>query len=244
MDEENHMKPNKYHQGKICAIRNNKDDDVYIGSTTQQLSKRFNDHKKNLLTSKCENYRIYQKMRELGENSFYVELVENCPCETKEELRRREGQVIREQGTLNSQIAGRTNKEYYDDNVETLRQNKREYHQNNKDKITQYQENNKEYIKERAQKYYEKNKEHLNEVSREYRKANPEYFRQKKVEYREKHKGAIRQRAMEKKECPNCGVFVRKGGMNRHMKTDKCKTCTKEITENTTFATLYRIMHQ
>ena len=35
-----------YSQGKVYKIFNTETNDVYIGSTTQSLSKRFYDHKK------------------------------------------------------------------------------------------------------------------------------------------------------------------------------------------------------
>ena len=47
-------------------------------------------------------------MVDVGLDKFYIELVENCSCENKEELRTREGFFIREMGTLNSCIAGRS----------------------------------------------------------------------------------------------------------------------------------------
>ena len=34
-------------------------------------------------------------MRELGVENFYIELIENFPCDTVEELRAREGHYIR-----------------------------------------------------------------------------------------------------------------------------------------------------
>jgi hypothetical protein len=37
---------------------------------------------------------------------WYIELNEDCPCERKEQLTQREGQVIREIGTLNKRIKG------------------------------------------------------------------------------------------------------------------------------------------
>ena len=39
-----------------------------------------------------------------------IELFENFPCNSKEELNKKEGQIIREIGTINKQIAGRTYK--------------------------------------------------------------------------------------------------------------------------------------
>ena len=44
-------------------------------------------------------------------NDWYIELYENYPCENKEQLNKREGEIIREIGTVNKQIAGRTYKE-------------------------------------------------------------------------------------------------------------------------------------
>ena len=49
-------------------------------------------------------------MRTLGQYNCYIELVKAFPCNRKEELRAREGYWIRQIGTLNSHIAGRTEK--------------------------------------------------------------------------------------------------------------------------------------
>ena len=54
-------------------------------------------------------------------------MYENYPCENKEQLNKREGEIIREIGTVNKQIAGRTYKEYYEDN----------YYEKNKEKIAE-----------------------------------------------------------------------------------------------------------
>ena len=54
-------------------------------------------------------------MRTTGKDNFYIELVENYPCNTKEELMAREGHYIRERATLNHMIAGRTEKEWRED---------------------------------------------------------------------------------------------------------------------------------
>jgi hypothetical protein len=47
-------------------------------------------------------------MNELGIDNFYIELYENYSCSSKEELNRREGEIIRDIGNLNHVIAGRT----------------------------------------------------------------------------------------------------------------------------------------
>ena len=63
-------------------------------------------------------------MNELGVENFYIELIENYPCNDVYELRSREGYYIREIGTLNKNVAGRTRKEY-----------KKQHHETNKEHI-------------------------------------------------------------------------------------------------------------
>ena len=70
------------------------------------VHKRFNDHKKKR-DNKQHGCRTYKRIVELGKEHFYVELVEHCPCECKEELLKSEGHFIREMRTVNHYIAGR-----------------------------------------------------------------------------------------------------------------------------------------
>ena len=46
----------------------------------------------------------------------YIELYEDYPTERKEQLNKREEEIIRKIGTLNKYIPCSTYKEYYDDN--------------------------------------------------------------------------------------------------------------------------------
>ena len=103
---------NKYKRGKIYTIRNYIDNEIYVGSTIQPLHKRWYKHK-----SKCEsrqpNMKLYHHMRNIGIDNFYIELHEEHICENVQQLRRREGQVMRElKSSLNQVIAGRTKQEY------------------------------------------------------------------------------------------------------------------------------------
>eukprot|EP00438_Fugacium_kawagutii_P018336 Skav212485 [mRNA] locus=scaffold385:584863:585342:- [translate_table: standard] len=108
-----------YSKAKIYQVLNDVDDDVYIGATCQSLSMRMAGHRRTKnLTGKNKNMKLYQKMRELGEEHFYIELVEETPCENKEQLRAIEGEYIRSIGTLNHNVAGRTMKQYTEDNKE------------------------------------------------------------------------------------------------------------------------------
>ena len=128
----------EYKNGKIYSIRNSIDDDVYIGSTTQPLSKRFFWHKQGMKCKKSYNYKLYQKMRELGEENFYIELIELCPCNSKEELRKREGEITRETGTLNAYIAGRTKKEYYKETIDEHKERRRTDYKEHKEERLEY----------------------------------------------------------------------------------------------------------
>jgi hypothetical protein len=99
----------KYKNGKIYTIRYKNDDSlIYVGSTVQPLYKRFSQHKIDSKTQRLENMNLYQKFNETDINDWYIELYEDCPCERKEQLLKREGEVIREIGTLNKKLESTT----------------------------------------------------------------------------------------------------------------------------------------
>ena len=120
-----------YKNGKIYTIRCSEDPSlIYVGSTTQSLSQRWTDHKdatKNLNSKKYNNNKLYQEIRNKGIDLFYIELYEEYPCENRNQLHKREGEIIRLIGTLNSRIAGRNNQEYYIDNKEYINEKGKEY---------------------------------------------------------------------------------------------------------------------
>jgi len=165
----------KYKNGKIYTIRCKNDDSlIYVGSTVQPLFKRWYEHKHD---SKLENnILLYQKIKETNVDDWYIELYENFPCNNREELNKREGEVIRQIGTLNKNIAGRTPKEYIKqwtvDNKEKISQKKKEYRQRNKELITQknkdYYEANKDTLLEKYKQYNEANKDKIKDYKKEY----------------------------------------------------------------------------
>lgn len=145
-----------YQQGKIYTLRCRYDDTyIYVGSTIQSLAKRLGEHK-----TKCKtqtNRPVYSVIKNDWED-WYIELYELYPCSCKEELNKREGEVIREIGTLNKNIAGRTDKEYRQNNKEKKNENDKEYYKDNKEKM---KENNKEYYKNNKNKVLEKMREKI-----------------------------------------------------------------------------------
>ena len=93
-----------YQKGKIYTIRNKNDTNlIYVGSTCDKyLSNRMGHHKQD---SKRNPYNhFYKKIEDWSD--WYIELYENFPCNDKNELTKREGEVIREIGTLNMKNAG------------------------------------------------------------------------------------------------------------------------------------------
>lgn len=121
-----------YQNGKIYKILNYVNNDVYVGSTVNSLCKKMSQHRMNVNNSK-KDYAIYASMREHGIDNFYIELIEQCPCNTKEELRAKEGQYIRSIGTLNKRIECRSRQEYKDTHKEEAEQHMND----NKERIRQ-----------------------------------------------------------------------------------------------------------
>jgi len=102
----------RYKRGMIYTIRNIKDDTmIYVGSSINNLSKRFDNHKRCCKVGKS-GISLYSHIVDNDWSGWYIELYEMYPCNNKKELNRREGEVIREIGTINKYIAGRTKKEY------------------------------------------------------------------------------------------------------------------------------------
>ena len=140
----------RYKRGKIYTIRCRDDDSlVYVGSTIQPLAKRIGAHRKD---KKCSLYQFVD-----GDwDNFYIELYEDFSCDNKEQLEKREGEVIREIATINRFIAGRDNKQRYQDNRDKILEQKKQYNQDNFEKIAEY---NKQYHRHNRDKILEKNKE-------------------------------------------------------------------------------------
>ena len=131
------MDDNKFKRGKIYTIRSHKTPLVYVGSTIEKyLSKRMTKHRSSYKQYKkhgkkyCASFDIL----EIDENC-YIELYEEYPCDNKQQLDKREGQVIRELDCCNKRIAGRTPREWYAENKQKRNEKDRRYRQNNKEKI-------------------------------------------------------------------------------------------------------------
>ena len=81
-----------------------------------------------------KNYITSFKLIELGD--AYIELLEAFPCNSLDELTQREGQLIRDhKNSIHKCVAGRSKKEWTEDNKERVDAYHAQYIQENKDKI-------------------------------------------------------------------------------------------------------------
>ena len=126
-----------YQQGKIYTIRCKTDNNlIYVGSTVNTLIRRWYNHKQD---TDRRNSKINRTMKEMGIENFYIELYELYPCNSKIELEKREGEIIRLIGTLNEKVAGRDKHEYYIENIDKIKPNRDKYYAENKEKIREQQ---------------------------------------------------------------------------------------------------------
>jgi hypothetical protein len=194
-----------YNKGKIYTIRCRTDETlIYVGSTIQPLSVRIGGHKIKSRDIKHQNRLIYKTINNNWDD-WYIELYEVYPCENKEQLCKREGEIIREIGTLNYQIAGRSYEEWREDNIDKIKLAQQEYNKNNA-----------ESIKLVKQEYNKNNAESIKLYQQECCKNNAEKMKLYKQKYYENNKEKI----LEKITC-DCGCMITQGGLTRHLKTKR-----------------------
>ena len=119
-------------KAKIYTIRSPQTDEIYIGSTIDSLAKRFYCHKKKYQYFQDGKGKInYSSFRLLEKyDDCYIELLENYPCNDKNELTRREGELIRANDKcVNKNIPGRSEKQWREDHKERINERKKEKHE-------------------------------------------------------------------------------------------------------------------
>ena len=96
------MEENMYQHGKIYKVVDTGYNLCYYGSTVQPLSKRLCDHKMSYrCRGKIRSCTIYKIFDEYGVDNCKIELVELYPCNSKEELQRKEGEFIKNNECVN-----------------------------------------------------------------------------------------------------------------------------------------------
>ena len=138
-----------YKKGKRYIIVDVGYNEQYFGSTTVELSTRMARHRSKYKRYEkgdayyCTSFLLFEKY---CLDNCKIELVELYRCDSKDELRKREGYWIRQEDCVNKRIAGRTLQEhlkeyrpkYYKENKDMICEKVRKFKEQNKDKLKEY----------------------------------------------------------------------------------------------------------
>ena len=170
-----------YQNGKIYKLVCNTTGLVYFGSTCEPtLARRLHQHKNSYM---CVNVKVKCTSTKVLENDNYgIFLVENYPCNNKDELRMRERFYIENNECVNKCIPIRFKEEkplldkgHYERNKTERIENMKIYYMEHKQEIDEYQtayrEANKEKLREYKNQYSKKEevKERMREAGKRYR---------------------------------------------------------------------------
>jgi len=204
-------------KGYIYKLWSLQTDEIYIGSTKQKyLSDRMSGHR--------SDYKKYLNKKYCYVTSFELIKFDDCKIECMEvvefndivELRAKEGEWIRKIDCVNKVIPCRTKQEYYQDNIEKIK----EYYDTHKEQISEYnkeyrdthKEQIAEYQKEYQKEYNETNKEKIYENNKEYYQDNKQQIHERHKEYYQNNKQII--------TC-ECGCKITNISLNKHIKSKK-----------------------
>ena len=170
-------------------------DKIYIGSTTKKyLSQRMENHRASYKLWKADKVgkvNSFLLFDEYGVENCKIVLIELYPCESKDEVLKKEAEYITSLECVNKYIPRRTDKQYYQDTKEQ----KKEYIKKNKEHIVSqskvYRELNKDKLKNLNKEWRLEHKEEIASKGKEYREANKEAIKEKMRIYREQNKEAI-----------------------------------------------------
>ena len=236
------MPPN-YFNGKIYKITADGFPDlIYYGATTQTLSKRLTGHVSEMKkweknqTHYCTSFQIIEK----GKGVYHITLLENYPCNNKDELGMRERFYIENNECVNKCIPTRTQTEWTEDHKEELRKYHKLYRQEHvdelkergklyrevnkdklKDKKSQYHEANRDVISEKHKLYYEANKEAFSDKFKKYYEANKEVITEYKKSWNADNRDRISEYRSKLVLCETCNCEVSLQGLSQHNKTKK-----------------------
>lgn len=222
-----------YKNGKLYKLTNSVNDDIYIGSTAETtLARRMTNHRKDAKTRKSY---LYQQMRLIGIENFKIVLLEDYPCENKDQLRAKEDEWIqRLKPKLNQVRAYRTDEE--------LRDYKAQYYNEHKDKLLnqsiKYYEEHKDERLDYQAKYRDEHRDKINERQAMYYLEHKDERLEYQTKYRQDNKERINAKQKEKIICDICQCKIRKDSKAKHEQSKKHiantkQTNTEQSEENT-----------
>lgn len=179
-----------YKDGKVYRL-SCPDGHYYIGSTKNKLEYRLAQHK-HAITNKTHggNYTYFYT---ISVDDLTIELIEDCPCESKQELNEYEDYYIElameDSLCLNSRRSYRTE--------EYIKEHDKKYYEEYKEHIAsmchEYYEKNKEAIMEHHRKYIAENKEKVVAYHKKYRIEHKEERHEYNRLYVEEHAEAVKE---------------------------------------------------
>ena len=183
---------NKFNLSKIYAIKSPHTDLYYIGSTTRPLCDRFTKHKSCYKGYLKGTYHFVTSFKIIEHDDAYIELLEEVNCENRNQLEKREGELIKENKSncVNKFIPCRTKIEWTQDNIDKIREQRKQRDIDNQEMIKQdgkqYYIDNCDRIKERVKQYRIDNADKIRERKKQYRIDNSEMLKEKRrIKYAE-----------------------------------------------------------
>ena len=139
--------------GRVYSIRSHQTSEIYIGSTTQILCKRMSDHRRAYQQYLNEKMNYITSYKLVQHSDAFIELLFEGEFESVDALKKKEGEYIRSMECVNKLVAGRTPKEWREENREKLSEQKKQYYEDNREEklenANQYYKQNKESIKDK-----------------------------------------------------------------------------------------------
>lgn len=236
-----------YQNGKIYKIISDNTVQIYIGSTVQKLCRRLAKHKSDHKCGNCIKSKII-----IDQGNYKIILIENYPCNNREELLQREQHHIDQNKDIcvnccnaigideNKQRASKKEyyqankhkiaakqKEYYQTKNDTIKTKQKEYREKNKDKIKEYYQTKKDTIKTKQKEYIEANKDKIKTKQKEHYQKNRDKILTKNKEYRQANRYKIKANQKVQVQCDNCDKQVTKGHLAQHKKSKYCQNYIK-----------------
>lgn len=223
---------NRYQTGKIYQIVDIGYTKCYVGSTCETLSQRMAHHRGTynyFLQAGGKRTRSYDMFQEFGVDNCKIELIQNYPCNSKDELVRQEGKHILRlrKKCVNKNVAGRTKKEGYEANKEHYLSISRKWKENHKEETQkawkQYYQDNLDKLKVATQQYRETHTEKIQQQQKEYQNNNRKELTRKHGEYVKQNQHWLKQKI----QC-GCGSEYQYLKKSDHFKTQKHQKWLKQ----------------
>lgn len=152
-----------YNNGKIYKIVDNTNGNIYIGSTTETLSRRLVCHRSKYKCHLLGKAEYVSSIEILKNNNYDIILIEKYNCNDKEELLARERYYIENNKCVNRLVPGRNHQNYKYYQSEKSKKTSKAWYENNKHTIRKkWVEENKEKIIQQKKVWSDKRRAYYN----------------------------------------------------------------------------------